>query len=107
MSKLRSLRGREGEDGAVGHGLGGDEPAHVAGVLDAPAGLRHLLGQLPLGADGELLDLAQGIDLADGDHRDAATAQLSVDVGAEGTDLDERDVEAHLVQPDDAGGDDR
>ncbi len=99
--------GAEGEDRPVRDRLGRDEPSDGAGVLHAPAGLGHLLGQLALGADGELLDLAQRIELAHRDHGHVAAAQLPVDVGAEGTDLDEGDVEAHLAEPDDAGGDDR
>ena len=98
--------GAEGEDRPVRDRLGRDEPSNGAGVLHASAGLGHLLGQLALGADGELLDLAQRIELAHRDHGHVATAQLPVDVGAEGTDLDEGDVEAHLAEPDDAGGDD-
>ena len=96
----------QGEDGPVRHRLRRDEPPHERGVLHAPLGLGRLLGQLALRADGELLDLAYGVDLADRDHRHVAAAQLPVDVGAEGADLDERDVEAHLAEPDHAGGHD-
>ena len=93
----------QGENGAVGHRLGLDESPHQRGVLHAPLGLGHLLGQLALRADGEVLNLAHRVDLADRNHRDVAAAQLSVDVGAEGTDLDQLDVEAHFAEPDHAG----
>ncbi len=96
----------EGEDRPVGDRLRRDEAAHGADVLDAPFRLRPLLGQQALRADRELLDLAQRVDLADGDHGHVATAQLAVHVGAEGTDLDERNIQAHLTEPDHAGGDD-
>ena len=99
--------GAQGEDRPVCDGLGRDEALDRAGVLDASPCVRHLLGQLALGADGELLDLAPWVDLADADHRVVAPAGVGVGVGPEGSDLDEGDIEAHLGKPDDAGGGDR
>ena len=98
--------GAQREDRAVGHRLGLDESPHQRGVLHAPLGLGHLLGQLALRADGEVLHLAHRVDLAHRNHRDVAAAQLPVDVGAEGADLNELEVESHFAEPHHAGAHD-
>ena len=109
VARLRGeVAGRaEREHGSVGDGLGGHQAPHGAGVLHSTLGLGHLLGQLALGADGEVLDLAQRVELAHGDHGHVRAAHVVVDVGAEGADLHEGEVEAHLAQPDHAGHDER